>query len=365
MIDVIRGAVSEIEDYARVDIQTVESGAIVGRAVGDIIHLLAELTENATSFSPPHTEVNVTGQTVANGYAIEIEDRGLGMPPEAIEDANQKLADPPDFDPANSARLGLFVVAQLAARHGVQVRLRPSPYGGVTAVALVPGDLVVTGADVLALPARQGAAGPAGPAALPAADDVGAAPAADAVLLPAEAPEHPGAKPEHPVRAAHRLAAVPTQRAAADPPLERTRPSGRHATPDSAATRSAALRSATVELPVGDDGLPRRVRQTSLAPQLRDSGNPAGSHPPVDDEPPERSPEEVRATMSALQAGTARGRQAAADTPGPAVTPPAGGAGTKSGADRRRTRRRAGTATAKSDPSPASDRESTESGRDA
>jgi hypothetical protein len=102
---------------------------------------------------------------------------------------------------------------------------------------------------------------------------------------------------------------------------------------------------------------------------LRDSGNPAGSHAPVDDEPPERSPEEVRATMSALQAGTARGRQAAADTPGPAVTPPADGAGnksgTKSGADRRRTRRRAGTATAKSDPSPASDRESTESGRDA
>ncbi|GAB3962509.1 nitrate- and nitrite sensing domain-containing protein [Plantactinospora veratri] len=143
MVDVIRGAISEVEDYARVDLVTVAPAATAGRAVGDVIHLLAELIENATSFSPPHTRVQVTGQVVANGYAIEIEDRGLGMATEAIEQANRRLADPPDFDPANSARLGLFVVALLGARHGVRVQLRPSPYGGVTAVALIPGDLVV------------------------------------------------------------------------------------------------------------------------------------------------------------------------------------------------------------------------------
>ncbi|MEO3923792.1 nitrate- and nitrite sensing domain-containing protein [Micromonosporaceae bacterium B7E4] len=143
MVDVIRGAISEVEDYARVDLVNVAPAATAGRAVGDVIHLLAELIENATSFSPPHTRVQVTGQVVSNGYAIEIEDRGLGMATEAIEQANRRLADPPDFDPANSARLGLFVVALLGARHGVRVQLRPSAFGGVTAVALIPGDLVV------------------------------------------------------------------------------------------------------------------------------------------------------------------------------------------------------------------------------
>ncbi|GIG95802.1 sensor histidine kinase [Plantactinospora mayteni] len=143
MMDVIRGAISEVEDYARVDLVTVAPAATAGRAVGDVIHLLAELIENATSFSPPHTRVQVVGQVVSNGYAIEIEDRGLGMAAEALDQANRRLADPPDFDPANSARLGLFVVALLGARHGVRVQLRSSPYGGVTAVALIPGDLVV------------------------------------------------------------------------------------------------------------------------------------------------------------------------------------------------------------------------------
>ncbi|HEX7745475.1 MAG TPA: nitrate- and nitrite sensing domain-containing protein, partial [Micromonosporaceae bacterium] len=152
MVDVIRGAISEVEDYTRVDIQSVQPAATVGHAVGDVIHLLSELLENATSFSPPHTRVHVTGQIVARGYAIEVEDRGLGMSPQAIDDANRRLADPPDFDPANSARLGLFVVAQLAARTGVRVQLRASPYGGITAVALLPTDLVVTGQGALALP---------------------------------------------------------------------------------------------------------------------------------------------------------------------------------------------------------------------
>ncbi len=163
MVDVIRGAVSEVEDYPRVSIMAVEPAAVVGRAVGDVIHLLAELIENATSFSPPHTRVHIAGQVVPNGYAVEIEDRGLGMLPEAIAEANRRLADPPDFDPANSARLGLFVVAQLAHRHGIRTQLRPSPYGGVTAVALLPGPLVVAGAGALALPAGVSAQAGAAP----------------------------------------------------------------------------------------------------------------------------------------------------------------------------------------------------------
>src|SRR4051812_35989692 len=134
------------------DIGSCDSSATRGRAVGDIIHLLAELLENATSFSPPHTRVQISGQVLPNGYAIEIEDRGLGMTHEAIDAANRRLVEPPDFDPADSARLGLFVVAQLANRHGIRVSLRQSAYAGVAAIVLVPGELVVTEADQVALP---------------------------------------------------------------------------------------------------------------------------------------------------------------------------------------------------------------------
>ncbi|MFI7541490.1 nitrate- and nitrite sensing domain-containing protein [Actinoplanes sp. NPDC049599] len=153
VIDVVRGAISEVEDYKRVDIVSIESAAVLGRAVGDVIHLLAELLENAASFSPPQTRVQVVGQVLPNGYALEIEDRGLGMSPEALAEANRKLLEPPDFDPADSARLGLFVVAQLAHRQGIRVSLRPSGYGGVTAIVLVPGELVAGGAARTALPA--------------------------------------------------------------------------------------------------------------------------------------------------------------------------------------------------------------------
>ncbi|GAA2571115.1 hypothetical protein GCM10010435_51690 [Winogradskya consettensis] len=142
LIDVIRGAISEVEDYKRVDIQSIQPSAVLGRAVGDVIHLLAELLENAASFSPPTTRVQVVGQILPNGYAVEIEDRGLGMSAEAITEANRKLLEPPDFDPTDSARLGLFVVAQLAARQGIRVSLRPSAYGGVTAIVLIPGELI-------------------------------------------------------------------------------------------------------------------------------------------------------------------------------------------------------------------------------
>ncbi|MFI6073469.1 nitrate- and nitrite sensing domain-containing protein [Actinoplanes sp. NPDC051343] len=155
VIDVVRGAISEVEDYKRVDIRTIEQSAVLGRAVGDVIHLLAELLENAASFSPPHTRVQVGGQVLPNGYAIEIEDRGLGMSPEAIEEANRRLLEPPDFDPSDSARLGLFVVAQLAGRHGIRVSLRPSAYAGVTAIVLIPADLIVVGPGPIAKPLER------------------------------------------------------------------------------------------------------------------------------------------------------------------------------------------------------------------
>ncbi len=144
VIDVVRGATSEIEDYQRVTIDRMPDVKIVGRAVGDIIHLLAELLENSTSFAPPHTRVRVFAEQVGNGLALHVEDRGLGMSDAELLEANGKLAEPPAFDPSSSARLGLLVVARLAARQGINVRLRSSSYGGITAVVLIPTELALT-----------------------------------------------------------------------------------------------------------------------------------------------------------------------------------------------------------------------------
>src|SRR5579875_2495051 len=144
MVDVMRGAIAEVEDYARVSVATRSQAALSGSAVADVIHLLAELIENATTLSPPYTSVRVSGEVVANGFAIEVEDRGLGMSQERIAELNQRLASPPEFNPSDSEQLGLFVVSQLARRHGIKVTLRPSPYGGTSAVVLIPRHLVVT-----------------------------------------------------------------------------------------------------------------------------------------------------------------------------------------------------------------------------
>ncbi len=144
MVDVMRGAIAEVEDYARVSVATRSQAALAGFAVADVIHLLAELVENATTLSPPYTSVRVSGDTVANGFAIEVEDRGLGMSPQRLAELNERLASPPEFNPSDSEQLGLFVVSQLAKRHGIRVTLKASPYGGTAAIVLIPGHLVVT-----------------------------------------------------------------------------------------------------------------------------------------------------------------------------------------------------------------------------
>ena len=144
MVDVMRGAIAEVEDYARVSVATRSQAALTGSAVADVIHLLAELIENATTLSPPYTSVRVSGDTVANGFAIEVEDRGLGMSPSRLTELNERLGNPPEFNPSDSEQLGLFVVSQLAKRHGIRVTLRASPYGGTAAIVLIPRHLVVT-----------------------------------------------------------------------------------------------------------------------------------------------------------------------------------------------------------------------------
>jgi signal transduction histidine kinase len=142
-VDVIRAAVAEVEDYTRVSVISADDTGLAGPAVGDVIHMIAELIENATIYSPPNTPVVIQGGIVGHGFAIEIEDRGLGMSDEKLAEANEQLAEPLPFDPANTDQLGLLVAGQLARRHDIQITLRRNPYGGTTAIVLIPHSIVV------------------------------------------------------------------------------------------------------------------------------------------------------------------------------------------------------------------------------
>ncbi len=122
----LQAAVAEVEDYVRVDVMIDSADAVAETAVNDVIHLIAELVENATAFSPPNTRVTITGGIVGRGFAVDIEDRGLGLEPDAMAAINERLASPPEFDLADSDQLGLFVAGRLAARHGIRAGPRPS-----------------------------------------------------------------------------------------------------------------------------------------------------------------------------------------------------------------------------------------------
>ncbi|MEU7893702.1 nitrate- and nitrite sensing domain-containing protein [Nonomuraea sp. NPDC049152] len=142
VMDVLRAAVAEVEEYARVEVAQPPRVAVTGSVVTDVVHLLAELVENATLFSPPQTRVDVRAHSVPEGLQIDVEDRGLGLPEAELSQLNARLAEPPEFDLAESDRLGLFVVARLAARRGIKARLQPSPYGGTTAAVTLPAALL-------------------------------------------------------------------------------------------------------------------------------------------------------------------------------------------------------------------------------
>ncbi|MEV5936678.1 nitrate- and nitrite sensing domain-containing protein [Streptomyces sp. NPDC052079] len=142
LMDVVRAAVAEVEDYERIEVRRLPRVAVTGPAVADLTHLVAELLENATVFSPPHTAVQVLGDRVGNGFTLEIHDRGLGMAADALLDANLRLAETPEFELSDTDRLGLFVVSRLAQRQNVRVSLQPSPYGGTTAIVFIPDALL-------------------------------------------------------------------------------------------------------------------------------------------------------------------------------------------------------------------------------
>ncbi|EDY46281.1 membrane protein [Streptomyces sp. SPB074] len=140
LVDVLRAAASEVEQYERVELSGVPEAEIHGRAVTDLVHLLSELLENATTFSSPQTKVRVTATRMPDGRVmIEIHDKGIGLNAEDFADINHRLANPPVVDAAISQRMGLFVVGRLSDRHGIRVQLRPSgEQAGTTSLVMLP-----------------------------------------------------------------------------------------------------------------------------------------------------------------------------------------------------------------------------------
>jgi len=278
-VDVLRAAAAEVEDYTRIKVICRTPAALASHAVADVIHMLAEFAENATLFSPPHTEVRMTGDLVAKGFAVDIEDRGLGLSEDEIGEINARLADPPLFDLSGSDRFGLFVAAQLARRHGIRATLRQSPYGGTTAIVLVPRDLVLAegaldhGALSTPAPSRS---------LTTTFRHVVTAPSANGGLHAAPAPRDP---PEFPGRVLAPADPPPMPAEFPGPVLART-----DQPPESVSFT--------------ENGLPQRVRQASLAPQLREATR---TRPPASPTAGPRSPDSARSVMSAYWQGWQRG----------------------------------------------------------
>jgi hypothetical protein len=333
--DVVRAAVAEVEDYRRVRVMTKSRAALAGRAVADVIHLIAELVENATIFSPANTPVRVIGDLVARGFAVEIEDRGPGIAEPKLAELNAKLAAPQQIELPATEQLGLYVAAWLAKEHGIRVTLRGSSYGGITAIVLIPADLVVSEESHVAEPGTE-------PAPMPAIQIAGrhaargtvwdlAVSGGDGLVdSPGSVGTHNGAPP---------WVAVPRQNGSAGPSMSATSQAGEALLPSKTAGTNefpalpgnedaATAQRDNGAVPPGasldptEPGLPRRIRQAGLAPQLRDPQPPQAAGTENGAGTGRRSPGETRAAFTSLQRGWEQGRaeSAASTSAGPGET---------------------------------------------
>jgi signal transduction histidine kinase len=341
VVDVLRAAVAEVEDYVRVDVLSESRDLVAGNAVNDVIHLVAELVENAAAFSPPNTRIEVRADRAGTGLVAEIEDRGLGLSQPELTEINQRLANPPDFDLQNSEQLGLFVVSRLAIRHAIKVSLRQSVYGGTTAILVLPFGVIVREEEAGSLPApderpadgqpSEGASGwtpfPHGANGSDSADPMSPFGATGRHRLLAAATGRrtdpaPADRGEEqnwpPVRA---LPRPPWENAQPEPqgrpPWELPEPEPQRPSRPAPDPFVSAPRALGGERPGGERpvdpassgshlGMPIRVPQASLAPQLQAHREHAARNPEPDID--ERSPEAIRNMMIKMQQGWERGR---------------------------------------------------------
>ncbi|ACU36012.1 sensor histidine kinase [Actinosynnema mirum] len=319
LLDVLRAAVAETEQYVRVKVNPVPEVALVGASVADTIHLIAELVDNATAFSSPRSQVQIHASEVPQGVVVEIEDHGLGISPEDRDAHNAMLADPPEFDAMRlrgESRLGLFVVARLAARRGVHVELRESPYGGTLAMVLVPSSSVAapntpTESDTTMLLSRRSLHEHVIPRQHPDLVDE-ADEEEETTTFPDSSRELEGfwaqaeAAANEDSRAAegrlsggldlssHSGSLEPPRRTRPEPERERERPA------DTGRRRADAG---------GRPELPRRRRQQHIAPQLLRTDLTPTSEPLSEGPADQQSADQVRKDFSAFQRGTRDARR--------------------------------------------------------
>ena len=327
LAEVARAAVAEVEDFNRAEIAVDESVAVSGRVVADLAHLLAELVENATTFSPPAKPVHIKGRRTSDGRCLmTVEDRGIGMAGPEVAAVNARLAAPPETDVELDRRLGFRVVGRLAARYGMRVALAETSGGGVTAIVEIPAELVAAaGASVVGAPSAAAPRSPAAPAPAPASparpSTSSSVPVASGATSMAKVPAEAGGGPAgEPVTAPPAPSALPARR------------------PGATIAASPPPPAATPTPPAASALLPKRTPGARPAPQ---QPNVAGGIPvraPAGEDPPRptqsRSPEQARLLLSRFQSGQVAGRTAADArrdaAPAPATAPPVAAAATAS-----------------------------------
>ncbi|WP_157857312.1 sensor histidine kinase [Streptomyces yerevanensis] len=299
LLDVLRSAQSEVQDYRRIQIEVEGRVWLSERAVGLVVHVLAELMENAVTFSRPPTPVEVYAARVGRGLAVEIEDRGVGMDPEQYDEANRLMAEPPRLDVlsrADDVRLGLYVVSRLAQSLGIKVELRPSSFGGTRVVALIPDHFVVE--DPSAPSGPEGFEGFEGPEPVSTTVATPEWPTADPVTTAGPGPAH-GTAPVVNVF-------TPLSRAGAGSAVHH----GDTSTGQRSHTGLPPVHHTPTEQP-----LPKRVRMASLVDELRDPHANVRAHPAAA-QAPERpaAPARSGATIGAFQRQSRKARDDAHHT---------------------------------------------------
>jgi signal transduction histidine kinase len=355
LADVVRVAIGEVEDFARLSLLSLDDATVSGTAAMDVAHLLSELMENATSFSPPETNVEILGhRSKDGGYVISISDQGIGMSEDQFAEANRLLADPPLVGLTLSRSLGFTVVGRLAKRFDINVRLTASPAGGVTALVTLPESVLQT-AQISVQPDRTPAfASPEPPAVEPVAQPVADAsplldlePHGDVIEPPAPEPEvaepalpEPAPDWVAPAPASSSLASAVPEGAAFDAGLaalmgEESGPAPAEEPPlpsepaaggpslfsDAAMGSDDPAASEPAEPDVTAAGLVRRV------PRAYSPGDPGAERPSTESATSvaasQRSPEEVRAMLSRYRTGLQRAAQTG-DGPGSSSSGPDG-----------------------------------------
>lgn len=302
--DVVRAAVAATEHFNRIRVDIRDEARISGRVVSDMTHLIAELAENATHFSPPSSAVRISGRAIGDGYALAVVDEGIGLGPEELERLNTLLGQPAeDFGLDGSGRLGLQIVARLAARHDIQVDLLPNGVDGVAARMVLP-------AAILAEPDAPDDSRPTQVGSLSARNQQTAArqpaPAAQhqqtAAREPAPAAQHQPAHQTAPAEPSHHQSELVINFGASTQIASVVQEIGTEKRVENSYDRRRRLldplKNRTSGEPEAYDQLPRRVRK-SASPAEENATLPAGPQP-------DRTPEQVQSLLAGLTAGKAR-----------------------------------------------------------